>query len=81
MNPVEIAHGDHGAPGDRGIRRGVADNGKMRGHQGKFSSRRDRPGPWRDPPGEVKRGEAAALNAISILRGRRQLTRCLTPWC
>ncbi|BAR58697.1 hypothetical protein NK6_5539 [Bradyrhizobium diazoefficiens] len=53
----------------------------MRGHQGKFSSRRDRPGPWRDPPGEVKRGEAAALNAISILRGRRQLTRCLTPWC
>ncbi|MEY9901395.1 hypothetical protein ABIA44_005569 [Bradyrhizobium sp. USDA 329] len=39
MNAVEIAHGDHGAPRNRGIRRCVADNGKRRSHQGKFSNR------------------------------------------
>ncbi|MGY3105854.1 hypothetical protein ACVWW7_002481 [Bradyrhizobium sp. LM6.9] len=34
MNAVEIAHRDHGAPRNSGVRRGVADNGKMRSHQG-----------------------------------------------
>ena len=32
MDPVEIAHGDHGAPGDLGGRGGVSDNGKFSRH-------------------------------------------------
>ena len=44
VDAVEIAHGDHGAPRDRGSRRGVADNGKMRDHQGNSRSRLDRRG-------------------------------------
>ena len=32
MNAVEIAHGDHGPPGDIGGRGGVSDNGKTSCH-------------------------------------------------
>ena len=32
MDAVEIAHRDHGPPGDRGGRGGVSDNGKIRCH-------------------------------------------------
>src|SRR3954470_24015506 len=32
MDAVEIAHGDHGSPGNLGGRRGVSDNGKISSH-------------------------------------------------
>ena len=37
MDAVEIAHRDHGPPGDRGRRGGVADNGKTSRHCGDSS--------------------------------------------
>jgi len=79
MNAVEIAHGDHGAPRNRGIRRRIADNGKRRGHQG--NSRRGRTGPDRGAtrPAKSSGGSADIERAISVLWGRPQLTRCLTP--
>src|SRR6478609_9319702 len=44
MYAVEIAHGDHRPPGNLDGGRGVADNGKMRSHQG---NSRTEPG-WPD---------------------------------
>lgn len=80
MDAVEIAHGDDSAPGNRGNRRDVADNGKMLDHQG--NSRTG--GTGRD--GGLTRpmkssGRMRPLEPDFNSSGTPQLTRCLTPWC